>query len=133
MDTQAPLPAQSQSQSQEQNVVVTVESSGDPVLERRIFATGQSAGRQLGYLSAVVELLLDAHEGDPKLTAKPGAIAAIASFRSAQVDIERIKQLREPERILDELRRDRGNRPGRARELRDELRAWLAKFDLPAK
>jgi hypothetical protein len=135
MDPNAASPAQSQSQSQsqEQNVIVTVDSSGDPLLEHRIFATVQSAGRQLGYLSAVVQVLLDAHEGDPRLTAHPGAAAAIDDFRRAQADIERIKQLREPERILEELRSDKGARPEHARELRDKLRAWLAQFDVPKK
>jgi hypothetical protein len=134
MDPNAASPeqTQTQTQSQEQSVTITVDSSGDPVLEHRIFATGQSAGRQLGYLSAVVQVLLDAHEGDPKL-ARPGVATAIANFRRAQADIERIKQLREPERILEELRHDRGDRPERARELRDQLRAWLAKFDVPTK
>jgi hypothetical protein len=133
MDSNAANSAQAQSQTQEQNVTITLESSGDPLLEHRIFATGQSAGRQLGYLSAVIQILLDAHEGDPRLTAHPGAANAIANFRRSQAEIERIKQLREPERILEELRRDRGDRPERARELRDQLRAWLAKFDMPTK
>jgi hypothetical protein len=133
MDPNTASPAQSESQSQEQNVSITLESSGDPVLEHRIFATGQSAGRQLGYLSAVVQILLDIHEGDPKLSVHPDAATAITNFRRAQADIERIKQLREPERILEELRRDGGDRPERARELRDQLRAWLAKFDAPTK
>ncbi len=125
---QAP-PAQSQTQTQAQNVTITLESSDDPVLEHRIFATGHSAGRQLGVLSSVVAILVDAYEADPKVAARPGAGDAIARFRSVQGDIERIKRLREPERILEELRHAA---PDRARELCDELRAWLAQFDAHA-
>jgi hypothetical protein len=126
----APSQTQGQNQTQEQNVTITVESSDDPVLEHRIFATGHSAGRQLGYLSAVVGILVDAYESDPKAAARPGARDAIADFRRAQADIDRIKRLREPERIVEELRTAS---PERARHLRDELRAWLAQFDAPAK
>jgi hypothetical protein len=133
MDPNATPTAQTQSQTQAQNVTITVEGSSDPVLEHRIFAHSASAGRQLGYLSAVVQILLDAHEGDPKLTAHPGAADAIATFRKAQADIDRIKQLREPERILEELRGEQANHPDRARELRDQLRAWLARFDGPTR
>ncbi|HET7539066.1 MAG TPA: hypothetical protein VFK05_04315 [Polyangiaceae bacterium] len=50
-----------QAQSQQQNITISVESAGDPDLERRIFGQVHSAGRQLRNLSAVVEVLLAAH------------------------------------------------------------------------
>jgi hypothetical protein len=129
MSAPAEAPAQTQSQTQEQHLTVTLASSSDPLLEQRIFAEAQSAGRQLGYLAAVVKVLLSALEGDPRIAGNPTATQAIADFTQAQAEIERMKQLREPELILEELRADKGDRPERARELRDKLRAWLAQFD----
>jgi hypothetical protein len=129
----ATTPNQTQSQNQEQTVAISVEASGDPVLEQRIFQHVQSVGRQLGYLSAVVRVLLDVHEGDAKVMSSPGAGKAIADFKHAQADIECAKRLREPERILEQLRLDKGKDPSRAPALRAELRAWLDRWDAPAR
>jgi len=51
-----------QSQSQQQEITISVQSAGDPELERRIFAQVHSAGRQLRSLSAVIEVLLAAQK-----------------------------------------------------------------------
>jgi len=127
MTTNAPATVETQSQSQSQSLTITVESSGDPLLEQRIFASVHSVGRQLGYLSAVVQVLLAAHEADSKIAPGSAAKTAIANFTRTQADIERAKRLREPERIFEQLR-SATNDESRARKLH-ELRDWLDRFD----
>jgi hypothetical protein len=46
-------------------VTVSIESSSDPDLERRIFSQVHSAGRQLKTISAVIEVMLAALQSDP--------------------------------------------------------------------
>ena len=116
----------SQNQSQQQVVTVTVESAGDPDLERRIFSQVHSAGRQLRNLSAVVEVLLVAIEasGGPFLQDSP-AQKAVETFRAMQLDILKAKSLRNPERLIDELEVLRRVDGQAFTALRDRLNEWL--------
>ena len=119
---------QSQRQLQEQLLTINVNSSGNPDLESRIFNRVHGAGRQLGALSAVVELLLRSlpvPQGNEEA-------AAIETFRSIQADIAREKELCAPATIVEELRRA-GADPQRARQLRADLRAWLDRQDAAAR
>ena len=75
-------PSNLQSQTQQQAITISVESAGDPDLEHRIFSQVHSAGRQLRNLSAVVEVLLAAHEAtDPVFAQANEARAAVDAFK----------------------------------------------------
>jgi hypothetical protein len=125
MTTPAPTAGQSQSQNQEQTITIGVEGSGDPVLEQRILRNVQSVGRQLGYLSAVVRVLLAERDASVKGARTPEAIKAVEDFERAQAAIDRAKWLREPERILEQWRRDKSGDLAHVSEFCSRLRAWL--------
>jgi len=114
-----------QTQSQQQTITISVESAGDPELESRIFSQVHSAGRQLGALSAVVTLLLAAHESDPSFAASNEARAAIDAFKQIQLDILRAKSLQDPDRLVDQLDALRRTDPTAFTSVRDRLNAWL--------
>ena len=118
--------ASSQNQSQQQVVTVTVESGGDPDLERRIFSQVHSAGRQLRNVSAVVEVLLTAVEqsGGPFLPDSP-AQKAVETFRTMQLDILKAKSLRDPDRLIAQLEAMRCVDAQAFTALRDRLNEWL--------
>ena len=116
----------SQSQSQQQFVTVTVESGGDPELERRIFSQVHSAGRQLRNVSAVLELLLAAHEASGGTFAPaPQAQQAVEAFRAMQLDILKAKSVRDPERLISQLEAMRQVDAQAFARLRDRLNEWL--------
>jgi hypothetical protein len=117
---------QKQKQSQEQNVTISVQSSGDPQLEGRILNELYSAGKQLGSLSAVIQLLLATRTADFLLT--PEQLTALSEFEAMQRAIEEEKRRRRPARIVEELEQLPSDAP-EARKLRGELREWLAKFE----
>ena len=123
------MPDQQQRQRQEQNVTINVQSSGDPTLEGRILNELYSTGKQLGSLAAVVELLLATRAPDYLLT--PEQFEALEEFEAMQGGIEAEKRRRKPARIAEELERLPPEAP-EARQLRDELRGWLAQFDRDA-
>jgi hypothetical protein len=85
------LTSTGQSQAQQQQISINFQNSSDPTLELRILNRVHSAGRQLGRISAVVEVLLDAVAGHPALTTEAGS-AAIAQFQKMVKDIEDSKQ-----------------------------------------
>jgi hypothetical protein len=94
---------QNQAQTQQQTVTISVESAGDPELEQRIFSSVHSVGRQLGFLSAVVELLLASKGDDPGFAATEEERKAVSDFRRMRGDILRAKSLRDPERLIRQL------------------------------
>jgi hypothetical protein len=120
------MPDQQQGQRQEQNVTINVQSSGDPTLESRILNELYSTGKQLSSLAAVVELLLATRAPDYLLT--PEQFEALGEFEAMQGAIEAEKRRRKPARIAEELERLPPDAP-EARQLRNELRDWLAQFD----
>jgi len=120
------MPDQQQGQRQEQNVTINVQSSGDPALESRILNELYSAGKQLSSLAAVVELLLATRAPDYLLT--PEQFEALGEFEAMQGTIEAEKRRRKPARIAEALERLSPEAP-EARQLRNELRDWLAQFD----
>ena len=114
-----------QNQSQQQTISITVQSAGDPDLERRIFSQVHSAGRQLRSLSAVVELLLVGRENDPPF-APPEARETVATFRKIQHDILLAKSLPNPDQLMSQLENLRKADTNAFNSVRDRLRDWLA-------
>jgi hypothetical protein len=118
--------AQSQTQSQQQTITITAASSGDPELERRIFSEVQSAGRQLRNISAVVEILLAAHEAtDPSFASTGVAHDAVQTFREMQLQILRAKSFRDPDRLIGQLEALRRVDAQAFGAVRDRLNQWL--------
>jgi hypothetical protein len=115
-----------QSQFQQQAITISVESAGDPDLERRIFGQVHSAGRQLSNLAAVIEVLLTAQQAANPAFAQAGPDQkAVETFRKMQADILRAKSTIDPDRLishLDDLRRVDATAFA---ALRDRLSAWL--------
>jgi hypothetical protein len=114
-----------QSQSQQQTISISVQSAGDPDLERRIFSEVHSAGRQLRSLSAVVELLLAGKENNPPFDT-PEASETVATFRDIQHDILLAKSLRNQDKLMSQLENLRKADPNEFNSVRDRLKAWLA-------
>jgi hypothetical protein len=104
---------------------VNLNSSSDPELERRIFSQVHSAGRQLGHLAAVVQLLLDAREADPSFAQSGEAQARIEAFRAVQADIAREKKRRDPERLIERLENLKTTDPTTFTAIRERLCKWL--------
>ncbi|HKU43784.1 MAG TPA: hypothetical protein VJR89_36745 [Polyangiales bacterium] len=90
---------QSQQQSPALTLTRTLASSGDPQLEQHIFNDLFSAGRQLARISAVVEVLVKALEGNPALQV-PDAWSAIEAFAQMQRDIVKAKYESRPEQAI---------------------------------
>jgi hypothetical protein len=105
-----PVDQQTQSQSQNTSVQVTIESSSDPALERRIFSNVASTGRQLGRIADVLDILVAAFERGTNV--EPNVAAVIAAYRDMRADIEREKAARAPERFIDTLEALRSEDPG---------------------
>jgi hypothetical protein len=111
-------------------VTVNVQSAGDPGLESRILNEVHSVGRQLGAISAVVEVLLTAQRGSQGLALTPDAQHVIDKFTEIQADIRFEKQLREVEAALDEVRRHGRTAPKtQARDLCARLLKAAAALD----
>lgn len=117
---------QNQTQSQSNSLQVTIQSSSDPALERRIFGKVASAGKQLGRIAHVLDILIGAYERDPNTVQDANAIAAIAAFRSMQADIASEKNARSPERIIEALEELRAEDGKAYVALLPRLRQWLA-------
>ncbi|MET0790769.1 MAG: hypothetical protein ABW061_04555 [Polyangiaceae bacterium] len=115
----------SQTQTQQQTITISLESAGDPELEGRIFSQVHSVGRQLGYVSAVLEVLIAAHGSDPTFGQAPDARRALDDFSKAQIDILREKSLRDPERVIRQLEALRRVDPAAFAATRERLSSWL--------
>lgn len=115
-----------QNQTQQQTITISVESAGDPDLERRIFGQVHSAGRQLRNLAAVIEALLAAQQAaDPSFAQNSPAREAIETFRQMQLDILRAKGSVDPDRLISQLDALRNTDAAAFAALRDRLNAWL--------
>jgi len=115
---------QQQSQTQTQVVTLNLQNSSDPGLEVEILGELHSAGRQLGRLSSVVDLLLRVQEDHPALR-DPAATQVVTAFRSMRDDIERAKRARRPDKYIEEFERLRAKDPEAFAHLTRELRDWL--------
>ena len=114
-----------QSQVQQQSVTVSIESSSDPDLERRIFSQVHSAGRQLKTISAVIEVMLAALQSDPNFAKADPAQSAINTFKNMQLDILRAKCMRDPDKLVSQLAALQQIDPATFANVRDRLRDWL--------
>ncbi len=119
-----PVDQQTQSQSQNTSVQVTIESSSDPALERRIFSNVASTGRQLGRIADVLDILVAAFEHSTNV--EPNVAAVIAAYRDMRAEIEREKAARAPERFIDTLEALRSEDPRAYADLLPRLRQWLS-------
>lgn len=115
---------QTQSQSQTTSLQLNFGGSSDPALERRIFSSVASTGRQLGRIAAVLDILVAAFERGA--TVEADAAAAIAAYRSMRADIDREKAARAPERFIDTLDALRSEDPRAYADLLPRLRQWLS-------
>ena len=113
-----------QSQQQAQNVVVNVQNSSNQELESHIFEL-HSAGRQLGRITDVLAVVLDALAGNAALTL-PAAAAVIGDFREMQNQIASLKQARAPEHFIAQLESLRREEPSAYAAVVARLRSWLA-------
>jgi len=80
-----------QNQAQSTQLTVNFQNSSDPNLEVRILNQVHSAGRQLGRISAVLNVLLDALAGNTALSTVAGS-TAIEDFRKMENDISESKR-----------------------------------------
>jgi len=97
-----------QNQTQLQQLTFNFQNSSDPNLELRILNQVHSAGRQLGRISAVVDVLLDAVAGNYALGTVEGR-AAIDDFRKMESEIAESKRAYSTEYFiarLEALRRE---------------------------
>jgi hypothetical protein len=92
-----------QSQSQSQSLVVNIQNSSDPALERRIFSEVASEGRQLGLMADVLNILIAAYEVNAPKPLEPGILSSINKYQEMQAQIEKEKKERAPERVIEAL------------------------------
>lgn len=100
------MPDNTQSQSQSQALNLTLhlgQNTSDPQLEQQVFNELYSAGRQIGRVTAVLDVLLAAVAGNPALQSAEAA-TAIAAFQQMQADIARVKEERALIKQLQDLR-----------------------------
>jgi hypothetical protein len=110
-------------QQQQQQQIVNV--NGDPALEAHIFQKLYSAGRQIGQISEVLEVLL---AGWNSVLASPDANAAIEAFRAMQREIADAKRerARDPERFVQQLVTLQQDDQVAFQRVADRLRSWLS-------
>jgi hypothetical protein len=113
-----------QSQAQQQQININFQNSSDPNLELRILNQVHSAGRQLGRISQVIEVLLDAVAGNAALTTEAGS-AAVDQFRKMVKDIEDSKQGYSTDYFLAQLEALRTKDPAAYAATAGRLRAFL--------
>jgi hypothetical protein len=94
---------QTQSQIQHNSLMVTVQNSSDPGLEREIFKNVASAGRQLGRIADVLDILIVAYEGNPYVVHDANSFAAINAFRNMRAEIAKQVDARSPDRFIEAL------------------------------
>jgi hypothetical protein len=91
-----------QNQAQQQQLTVNFQNSSDPNLELRILNQVHSAGRQLGRISAVVDVLLAAVADNAELATEAGS-AAVADFRKMLAEIAEQKRAHSTEYFIAQL------------------------------
>ncbi|MEY4578786.1 MAG: hypothetical protein RL701_3489 [Pseudomonadota bacterium] len=95
---------QTQSQSQTLNLTLNVgRNTNDPQLEQQVFNEMHSAGRQIGRIAAVLDVLISAGNMRDALQSVD-AKAAIDAFKEMQSDIQRAKDERAFIKQLEDLR-----------------------------
>lgn len=93
-----------QSQIQQQSINISVASSGDVELERRIFSEVHSAGRQLQRLSEIVNVLLEQELSvNAALETTEPSKGAIEEFRKMRDDILKAKSAFQTDRVIAQL------------------------------
>lgn len=116
--------SEQQTQMQSQVITVNLQNSSDPALEVEILGNLHSAGRQLGRISAVIELLLRASRDHPALQ-EPEAVRTLTAFQSMRDDIDRARRAHMPEHYIRELERLRRLDPEAFAHVAQELSDWL--------
>jgi len=114
----------SQSQAQQQQVTVNFQNSSDPYLELKILNQVHSAGRQLGRLSAVVEVLLEAATGSSALTTD-SAMTKVNQFRKMLEEIAESKRSHSTEYFIAQLEALRREDASAYEATASRLRAFL--------
>jgi hypothetical protein len=95
---------QTQSQSQTLNLTLNLgRNTNDPQLEQQVFNEMYSAGRQIGRIAAVLDVLISATNMRDALQSVE-AKAAIDDFKEMQSDIQRVKDERSFIKQLEDLR-----------------------------
>ena len=115
-----------QNQSQSQSLVVNIQNSSDPGLERKIFSEVASEGRQLGRISDVLAILLAAYERNSSEPLEPGIASSIRQFHEMQAQIEKQKKQRSPERVIEALETMRREDNEAYKLVASCLRKWLS-------
>ncbi len=113
-----------QTQTQQQTITVNLQNSSDPQLELEIFNQLHSAGRQLGRMSDVLDILLQAMADNPALNT-PDASAAIEDFRAIRRDIAQLKRSRSPAHYIAQLESLRQSDAVAFQAVITALRQWL--------
>jgi hypothetical protein len=89
-------------QNQAQQLTVNFQNSSDPKLELQILNQMHSAGRQLGRISAVVDVLLGAVAGNNAL-ATDAASTAVSQFRQMLAEIAEQKRAHSTDYFIAQL------------------------------
>lgn len=113
-----------QTQQQVQVIHLNLTNSGDPELEARILREKYSAGRQLGRISAVVEVLLDGRT-DSSVFERAESKSAIDGFRSMVSEIDAVKRRAQPEELVQQVEALKQNDPAAFARIEAQLRALL--------
>jgi hypothetical protein len=114
-----------QNQSQSQSLVVNIQNSSDPALERRIFSEVASEGRQLGLISDVLNILIAAYERNSSEPLESSIVSSLRQFHEMQVQIEKEKKERSPERVIEALEAMRREDNETYILVTSRLRKWL--------
>jgi hypothetical protein len=113
-------------QNQSQSLVVNIQNSSDPALERRIFSEVASEGRQLGLISDVLNILIAAYELNAPEPLGPGILSSIQKYQDMQAQIEKEKKERSPERVIEALETMRREDNETFLLVVSRLRKWLS-------
>jgi hypothetical protein len=113
-------------QNQSQSLVVNIQNSSDPALERRIFSEVASEGRQLGLISDVLNILIAAYERNAPEPLGPGILSSIQKYQDMQAQIEKEKKERSPERVIEALETMRREDNETFLLVVSRLRKWLS-------
>jgi hypothetical protein len=115
-----------QNQSQSQSLVVNIQNSSDPALERRIFSEVASEGRQLGLISDVLNILIAAYERNTPEPMESSILSSIHKYQEMQAQIEKEKKERSPERVIEALETMRREDNETYLLVASRLRKWLS-------
>ena len=121
-----------QEQSQNQSIQISVNSAGDPELERRIFCEVASVGRQLGTISDALALALGALANQVGLPHDPETTETLERFATLRRTIEAAKEARDaaclgrdPDQLMRALEALQRTDPNACAQYRERLSSWL--------